>query len=74
MSINIESLMEKISIIRRKKGITQEELATHIDKSVKFIGDLETGRRNPSIQTFIDICLTLEIDMNELFYGGDKYE
>lgn len=72
--MKIEDIMRKIAIIRKNKGITQEKLATDIDKSTKFIGDIEIGRRKPSAQTFIDICEYLEIDINKVIYGGDDNE
>lgn len=64
--MKIEDIMRKIAIIRKNKGITQEKLATDIDKSTKFIGDIEIGRRKPSAQTFIDICEYLEVDINQI--------
>lgn len=72
--MKIEKIMEKISTIRKSKGITQEVLAREIDKSTKFIGDIEIGRRKPSAQTFIDICEYLQIDINNIIYGGDSNE
>lgn len=64
--MKIEDIMRKIAIIRKNKGITQEKLATDIDKSTKFVGDIEIGRRKPSAQTFIDICEYLEVDINQI--------
>jgi len=64
--MKIEDIMREIAKIRKNKGITQERLATDVDKSTKFIGDIEIGRRKPSAQTFIDICECLEIDVNKI--------
>lgn len=69
-----EEIMKEISDIRKNKKITQECLATEIGKSTKFIGDIEIGRRRPSLQTFIDICEYLKIDVNSILYRRDKNE
>ena len=72
--MKIEEIMQQIAVIRKQKGVTQEVLADGIEKSAKFIGDIEIGRRKPSAQTFIDICTYLEIDMNSIMFGGDNNE
>lgn len=64
--MKIEDVMREIAKIRKNKGITQEKLAMEIDKSTKFIGDIEIGRRKPSSQTFIDICEYLKVDINKI--------
>lgn len=64
--MKIEDIMRQIGKIRKSRGITQEKLAIEINKSAKFIGDIEIGRRKPSSQTFIDICEYLDININEI--------
>ncbi len=60
MGVNYETLGKNIYYYRKKKKLTQEELAEHMDLSVGFISQLERGIAKPSIDTLADICDVLE--------------
>ena len=49
----------KIKQLRTKKGITQQELANRLDKSFQYISNLETGKRNASLEMYSKICIAL---------------
>ena len=49
------------------KGLTQENLANDLDKSVNFISLLENGATGISIQSLVDLCKVLDCDVNSLF-------
>ena len=53
--------------IRKVKHLTQEELAFRMNKSTRFISDLERGARKPNLNTLLDLINSLEITPNELF-------
>jgi len=53
--------------IRRKKNMSQCELANKIGLSQKAISAIETGRRRPSVDTAQAIGSVLEIDW-QLFF------
>jgi y4mF family transcriptional regulator len=40
---------EQVRELRRAAGLTQEELATRAGVGLRFIRELEQGRRNPSL-------------------------
>ena len=42
-------MKNRLEQIRKKKGITQEELADALEVSRQTVGSLENGRYNPSI-------------------------
>lgn len=52
---------------RRKRGMTQAELAEKADLSTGFIGDIERGRANPSLQNVEILAQVLEIEPFMLF-------
>ena len=53
----------KISYYRKLKGMTQEQLAEKIDKSLAFLGAVEAPNidRSVSLDTLFDIAAVLEI-------------
>ena len=63
-----------IKTIRLSKGMTQEQLAERLDRSVNFVSLIELGKSGMSVPTIIDICNILEIDVNCIFKGLIDYE
>lgn len=62
-------LGKNIRQIRLLRGITQENLASDIQKSVNFVSLVENGKTGISIPTLVDICNALNTDFNSLFAG-----
>ncbi|MDD6826113.1 MAG: helix-turn-helix transcriptional regulator [Oscillospiraceae bacterium] len=69
MEYDYQAMLGRLSEIRRKEKITQEELAKLIDINPKNVSAYETGTKKPSLKTFINICIELGVDMNYLIYG-----
>lgn len=57
---------ELIKQLRLKKGITQEELATKTDISVRTIQRIENGEVDPRAYTLQSIAVALEVDFEVL--------
>lgn len=62
-------LGKNIRRIRLIRGITQESLASDIQKSVNFVSLVENGKTGVSVSTLVDICSSLKSDFNSLFKG-----
>ena len=56
----------KIKSFRKKRGLTQAELAEKIDLSEKHISKIEASIHVPSLSAFFKIAEALEIGMEEL--------
>ncbi len=65
----IVTLGKNIKQIRLLRGLSQESLASDLQKSVNFISLAENGKTGLSIQTLVDICSALNVDANALFSG-----
>lgn len=63
------TLGKNIKQIRLLKGLSQENLASDLQKSVNFISLVENGKTGLSVQTLVDICFALKVDANALFAG-----
>ncbi len=61
-----ERLGKRIEELRRKKGMTQEELAEKAGLHRAYFWDIEKGR-NISIKTAYNIARALGIKLSELF-------
>ena len=62
-----ELLGRRIRSLRAIKGWTQQELGEKADVNYKFVGEIERGRQNPSLDILSKIAGGLEIDLSELF-------
>lgn len=54
---------------RKQIGITQEQLAEKIGKSVNYIGMIERGEKLPSLTTFVLIANAIGISTDILLVG-----
>ena len=53
---------------RKEKGLSQERLAKLVQVSQPFIGEIESGRKKPSVDVLMRICAVLDIS---LFGNGE---
>lgn len=57
----------QIRSLRKSKDWSQEVLAEHSGLSYKFIGEIERGTVNPSLDTLLSISSALEVEIATLF-------
>ena len=66
-------MKNRLEILRKQKGIKQEELAEALEVSRQTIGSLENGRYNPSIILAFKIARYFNIVIEEIFiYEEEK--
>lgn len=58
--------MLKIKEYRRKKGISQSELAKMVNISTGAIGHYEIGAREPNLETITKIAIVLDVNPTDL--------
>ncbi|MBO4703755.1 MAG: helix-turn-helix transcriptional regulator [Bacilli bacterium] len=68
MTIN-KQLGYRIRYLRQQKGLSIEELALEAEVNRNYLGDLERGKRNPTVVVLNRIVKALEIDLSTLFEG-----
>jgi len=54
---------DRVQALRKERGITQEQLAESINKSVEHISYIERGERAPSFETILDISEALKVSV-----------
>jgi transcriptional regulator with XRE-family HTH domain len=59
----------RVRDLRKKRGWTQEQLAQAAGRHWTYIGGIERGERNVTLQVVADIARALDVDIRELFRG-----
>lgn len=71
--MNEEKLMKsfgkQVALVRKSKGVTQQQLAENIGMSVVAIAYIETGKRWARLGTLNKIAKSLKVDIAILFEG-----
>jgi len=62
-----KKLGQRIRVLRKTKGLTQEKLGEKAELSYKFIGEIERGQVNPSLDTLSAIANALGVNIVDLF-------
>ena len=58
---------ERIRKIRKEEGLSLELFAQRCDMNAAYIGHIERGIQNPTLNTLERICKGLDISVEELF-------
>ena len=62
-----QRLGTRIRQLRLKKGWTQEQLAERTNRHWTYIGGIERGERNVTLQVIADIARALGVEIQALF-------
>ena len=62
---------EQLKDIRKKKNISQEELAFRSNLDRTYISGLECGKRNPTLKILIKIAHSLDVSISKLLSNID---
>ena len=64
--MNKLTMGDRIREVRKRKDLTQEQLAEKLDVSVEFVGQIERGQKLPSMQVFIKLIDVLNVSADYL--------
>lgn len=67
MAVIQKRVGEKIRLLRRQRGLSQEKLAEVIKMDFTSVNELENGKRNPSLKTIHKIAGALKVSVKDLF-------
>lgn len=68
----VETLNDRIKNLRKKKGMTQLELAEKVHVTDKAVSKWETGEGNPEITILIELANIFEVSLDYLLTGKEK--
>lgn len=63
-----------IKELRSKKGVSQERLALDAEIDRTYIGDIEKGTRNVSLEIIEKLCNYFQMPISELFKKIESYD
>ncbi|MEI2282449.1 helix-turn-helix domain-containing protein [Paenibacillus polysaccharolyticus] len=72
MSEFVKLVGEKIRLVRKAQGMTQEKLSELSGLSEKYLSDTERGARNISLESLEKIMEALKIRPHDLFLYADN--
>ncbi len=70
--IELEQIRTKLIEALKNSNIAKSELATRIGVSHQAIGQYLYQNKLPSLDTFANICVALDLDANEILCISDK--
>ena len=73
MSDNSIRFGVRLRRLRRDRGWTQDQLAEAAAANPKYVGEIERGARNPSLDVIVRLAGALDVDVAELV-GDDLTE
>mgnify|MGYP001589571509 CR=1 FL=1 len=62
---------ERIRVIRHRRELTRAPLGARCRLTGKYLGEIEKGKRDPSVSTLLRIATGLRCTMAELVFGAD---
>lgn len=62
---------QRIAMLRKDKGWTQEQLALRSGMARSYLGGVERGQRNIALENIVKLARTLEIKPSRLMDFGD---
>ena len=72
MSFNVKKVGEQIYALRKRKGLTQAELAERLNISFQAVSKWERGETLPDTAILIDLANILETTIDNILTGGEK--
>lgn len=72
MSELLKVFGNRVRYFRKLKGLTQEELAKKADIHYTYVGGIERGERNISLETIEKISIALNVPPSVIFHNEDS--
>ena len=66
MALNLIILGKRIKQLRKKRNLSQADLAGKINRATTYISYIESGQRCMSLETFVEIANALYVSADEL--------
>lgn len=70
MDIDYSAIGARIAQRRKQMGIKQNALAEQLGISNNYLSSIERGNENPSLETLIKICNSLQVTPDYLLMGN----
>lgn len=72
MNLDMKKVGNQISMLRKTKGLTQNELGERLGVSFQAVSKWERGESLPEVSILIDLANILETSVDNILRGGEK--
>ena len=69
MAVDFSIIGKRIKQIRKKKGLTQDQLSEKMGVSIAYLSKVETGKIHINLERLSQICNFLEVTEGEILNG-----
>jgi len=66
------ALGRAVVALREEAGMTQEDLASRLERDLSTVGRLERGMANPTYESLLGLAAGLEAELSELFGRAEQ--
>ena len=73
MYYNQKESGKRIAMLRKAKGMTQEQLAEKLHISYSMMAKIEIGNKGISIDLLIDLTVFFDVSMEYIILGGEVH-
>ena len=70
MALNIKIIGRRVKEFRLQGRLSQADLAERVDMSVAYISQIETGKKQASLESLVRIAEVLGVTVNHLLNGN----
>ena len=70
MSVNFQIVGKRVKEVRKRKRLSQAQLAEMSNISTQYLSQIETAKKQASLQSLVSISNALEISVDELLTGN----
>ena len=67
-----ELIGKRIKELRKKRGLSQEQLSEKAEITPNYLSRVERGTENPTLDMFMKLANALEVEMWEMFDFGHR--
>ncbi len=71
--MDLQKVGARLSVARKRKGWSQEQLAEKVNLSTIYIGMVERGEKELKLSTFCTIINALDVSADEILFEATKY-
>ena len=68
------AIHENLKLLRKAKGMTQEEVANLISVTRQTVSSYESGRTQPDLETLKRLAEVYQADLHDVLYGGNRLQ
>ena len=72
--MDLQQIGNRVRVLRREQGLTQEDLAERANISVSFVSHIERGTKRAGLKSLVHIAAALQVTLDQLLGGYKETE